>query len=122
MIRRICFTFACLLLLGALQVQAQSNHYDCSTDDRGKTSHQLRAELEREQYLTQIAIERNRRRQLEQEHNADDYNSRMRDVEYQRAQEEREYRERTNDIYSIGQGVNVISNAIYAAQSAAQNW
>ncbi len=130
MIRRSCFTVVCLLILGASQARAQDGHYDQNLDrhvdsrnsEKGKTSHELREELARERYLTQIAIERNRRRQLEQEQDAHDYNSRMRDVEYRRAQEEREYRERTNEIYSIGQGVNVISNAIYAAQSAAQNW
>jgi flagellar motility protein MotE (MotC chaperone) len=130
MIKKICFTVASLLILGSTQAQAQSSHYDphlgryidSSATDRGKTPQQLRDELERERYLTEIAMERSRRRQLEQEQDAQDYNSRMREVEYRRSQEEREYRERTNEIYSVNQGVNVIANAIYAAQSASQNW
>lgn len=105
------------LILSSGVAAAQSRHYDAG---RGASTQELREELARERYLTEIAMERHKRQKLDREQELRDYDNRIRDVQYRRAEQERINRERYDGINSVNQGVNVIGNILRTIQISSQ--
>lgn len=128
MIKQVCSLI--VILTAATPAFAQSHYYDrdigayveSEPSVKGASVEDLKEELARERYKTQIVMERRKRAQYEHEQEYSEYNNRMREVEYERSQQELENRGRTNQIYSVNQGVNVIGNIIRSAQMIKDNW
>lgn len=119
MIKNICFVVTAVSVIFSAGISsAQSRYYDSeprryedSYSSRASSSAQdLKEELARERYLTEIAIERHKREKLERESEIRSYDSRMKEAQYRRVEQERQISERNSGINSINQGVNVLGN------------
>lgn len=124
------FAIPVSLIFSAGVASAQSHYYDpalgeyveSSPSTSGSSTQDLKQELARERYLTQIAIERQKRQRLEREDEARSYDNRMREAQYRRAEQERDNRQRNEGINSINAGVNVLGNIARVAGMVSSNW
>lgn len=117
-------------MLGAGAASAQFHEYDPSlgryVESSPRTSdastQDLKEELARERYRTEIAIERHKRENLEREQEQRNYDNRMREAQYRRVEQERINRQRSDEINSINQGVNVLGNLARVGAMVSSNW
>jgi hypothetical protein len=99
-------------LVSAFVVLFFAAHSASAQPHASKSTQELKEELIREKYQTEIALERAKRERLVREAQHTDHFDRQREIEYRRMEQEAKNRERQDDLLNINSGINIINNAI----------